>query len=1204
MKKVIYFIIAMCIFMILSANVQLMGQSASNVPTSGLTAPVFGQFEQHFHNNSNLVGGVSTTIWGFCQRPDHASGILNGAGVGANDYYAWDCNLQDGNDIDSEGDDYDKPIYPVADGYISRAANWNGSSYGQLLIRHVTNGIEWYSGYLHMANITSKKATDGAFVSKDEIIGYVSNVGTTPNHLHFAVYYKNSNGQLISVDRQFNEKQTVSGTTINIIGSISAVSYPISSGANTLVYGEQKNISFTLKNISSSTVTRSFKLYLNNTVIWNAENLTLSSNETKTFNRTVDSRLGTIVTSSPGTYTLVLKGGTGSLSDITMSSSTVACQTSGCNPVEIEIVSDGEHGTDDYFQITTSSNPSAGGTTSGSGNYTAGSYRTVTATANSGYTFNNWTENGVQKSSNASYSFTLTANRILVANFISTGSGGNGCTNGDIYPEAIFTPSCTGSNEIIESNCYAGEYSKVSVTNGTSYTFSSSVSSDFITIANSTGTTVLTTGTGSVTWTATSSTTIRFYTHTNSSCGTSNTNRSRMVRCNNSSTQYFTVFTESSPTNGGNVSGGGTYANGANCTLTATPNNGYTFQRWKLGNTTVSTENPFTVTVDMSATFTAVFIQSSSGTCITCPASDYTLPTPTNLWQTDIWSISAGGCKLYKVALTQGQIYTFKTGCSDGATAEFDTQLFLYNSSCNEVADDDDGCENNRSKIENWTCQSSGNYYLKVQGFQNRTTSGYYGSYTLAYKDEVPTCVEIPNYNYQIAPTNSWNISDGEIVSGGCKIYRFLASQGTKYTFKTGCGNGASTGFDTKLYLYDSSGNELTYNDDGCEYSGGDIIENYEINYSGYAYLKVKGLNQYQYGNYTLAYNTLQLTYTIGTSSSPSTGGSTSGGGNYTNGQTCTVTATANSGYTFTNWTENGSVVSTNASYQFAISGSKTLVANFTVNCYILTFDAQGGNVTPSSKSVTYGSTVGTLPTPTRTGYTFDGWYTNTNGSGMQYTYSTVYNTAENTTIYAKWTQNASATYIITLNTDGGTGGTSSVTATYGVAMPSATAPTKTGCTFRGYYTEQNGAGIQFYTESMTSARNWDIASNTTLYAKWDCTTMPEYYTVTAMALPEDCGTISPSANVNVSVGSPKTFVFSPTNKIQVVLVDEIPNAQAKADGYYTFPNTTTGNHTITVYFDCGSGIDDLQAHNISIFPNPAETFVTITGAMGKEMVV
>ncbi|MBX3006801.1 MAG: T9SS type A sorting domain-containing protein [Melioribacteraceae bacterium] len=69
--------------------------------------------------------------------------------------------------------------------------------------------------------------------------------------------------------------------------------------------------------------------------------------------------------------------------------------------------------------------------------------------------------------------------------------------------------------------------------------------------------------------------------------------------------------------------------------------------------------------------------------------------------------------------------------------------------------------------------------------------------------------------------------------------------------------------------------------------------------------------------------------YTVVTSSNPSTGGITTGHGNYNSGSTVTVTATANSGYTFTNWTENGTTVSSNISYSFTINSNRTLVANF-----------------------------------------------------------------------------------------------------------------------------------------------------------------------------------------------------------------------------------------------------------------------------------
>ena len=63
------------------------------------------------------------------------------------------------------------------------------------------------------------------------------------------------------------------------------------------------------------------------------------------------------------------------------------------------------------------SNPLAGGTNTGSGSYNPGSFVTVVATPNAGYAFVNWTENGNPVSTSTSYSFTITSNRTLVANY-------------------------------------------------------------------------------------------------------------------------------------------------------------------------------------------------------------------------------------------------------------------------------------------------------------------------------------------------------------------------------------------------------------------------------------------------------------------------------------------------------------------------------------------------------------------------------------------------------------------------------------------------------------------------------------------------------------------------------------------------------------------------------------------------------------------
>lgn len=74
----------------------------------------------------------------------------------------------------------------------------------------------------------------------------------------------------------------------------------------------------------------------------------------------------------------------------------------------------------------------------------------------------------------------------------------------------------------------------------------------------------------------------------------------------------------------------------------------------------------------------------------------------------------------------------------------------------------------------------------------------------------------------------------------------------------------------------------------------------------------------------------------------------------------------------------------------------------------------------------------------------------------------------------------------VTLNKNGGSGGTDSVSATKGSAMPTlVSAPTRTGYTFAGYYDDAS-AGTQYYTANRASARNWDKDGTTaTLYAHW-----------------------------------------------------------------------------------------------------------------------
>lgn len=92
-----------------------------------------------------------------------------------------------------------------------------------------------------------------------------------------------------------------------------------------------------------------------------------------------------------------------------------------------------------------------------------------------------------------------------------------------------------------------------------------------------------------------------------------------------------------------------------------------------------------------------------------------------------------------------------------------------------------------------------------------------------------------------------------------------------------------------------------------------------------------------------------------------------------------------------------------------------------------------------------------------------------------------------NIVLEAVWTANI---YTVQFDKQSGSGGTASVNATYDSAMPPATAPTRAGYTFAGYYTSPNGGGTQYYDENMVSVSYWNITTNpSTLYANWTANT-------------------------------------------------------------------------------------------------------------------
>jgi subtilisin-like proprotein convertase family protein len=184
-----------------------------------------------------------------------------------------------------------------------------------------------------------------------------------------------------------------------------------------------------------------------------------------------------------------------------------------------------------------------------------------------------------------------------------------------LYPSTTFTPSCTGAMQNITTAAWPGEYSNVNVTAGTTYTFQSTVSTDLITIGNSTGTISYAFGTGIVTWTATITGVVRFYTHL-AGCGSAIASRTRMVSCS-----------AVPPLTGINATAS-TICSGTTVTLTATGINAAGTVYWYTGGCgTTQVGTGTTLTVTPTATTTYYARQSIGGQFSACVSKTITVNT-------------------------------------------------------------------------------------------------------------------------------------------------------------------------------------------------------------------------------------------------------------------------------------------------------------------------------------------------------------------------------------------------------------------------------------------------------------------------------------------------------------------------------------------------------------------------------------------------
>lgn len=235
--------------------------------------------------------------------------------------------------------------------------------------------------------------------------------------------------------------------------------------------------------------------------------------------------------------------------------------------------------------------------------------------------------------------------------------------------------------------------------------------------------------------------------------------------------------------------------------------------------------------------------------------------------------------------------------------------------------------------------------------------------------------------------------------------------------------------------------------------------------------------------NITLYAQWTQITYTITWNANGGSVSPTSNSGTY--GQTVTAPTPTRSGYTFLYWRDTVSgdfTYSLNAGATWTIIGSITFYARWSINQYTVTYNANGGSVSPTSATVNAGSSV-TLPTPTRSGYTFNGWYDSSSGGNYLGGGGSTYTPGSSITIYAQW---SIIQYTVTWNANGGSVSPSSNTVNAGSSVTAPT-PTRSGFTFLYWRDTPSGD----FTYSVNAGASFTPPSSITMYARWQASATP-----------------------------------------------------------------------------------------------------------------
>ena len=493
------------------------------------------------------------------------------------------------------------------------------------------------------------------------------------------------------------------------------------------------------------------------------------------------------------------------------------------------------------------------------------------------------------------------------------------------------------------------------------------------------------------------------------SCDETQTGWSNSALFTTTEANTVTIMVSANPTDAGVVTGGGEFNVGSTCTLNATASEGYTFQSWTLNDSVVSNNASYSFTVMEAATYVANFQINSYLLTINykyedgTPAAtthtenvnynvDYSVASPTITGYTPDLAVVTGtmGTQNVTVDVTYSinsyQITATANPSVGGTVTGGGTYNHFDEVTLTAIANEgytfigwSDGIQEAQRTI---TVTGPAEYVANFQLNSYQITATAYpsvggtvtggGTYN---HFETCTLTATPNEYYNFT---NWT-KNGQVVSTNA-TYSFTVTDGGTYIANftrvnheiTATANPAESGIVSGAGSYAHGSTCTLTATANTGYAFSSWTKNGTVVSSSPSYSFTVTEDAAYVANFT------PIMYTITVSADPSIGGTAYGNGTYLYNENCTVSAISNAGYTFTNWTKNGTVVSTDATYTFTVTENANLVAHFTQDHYTVTVsvDPQEAGTASGGGSFTYGETCTLTATP-NTGYAFVNWTKN-----------------------------------------------------------------------------------------------------------------------------------------------------------------------------------------------------------------------------------